>query len=61
MNLTVCDVTAIGGTKKGDEAVILGSQGNDTITGDELALWADTISYEIFCSIGRHNPKEYIW
>lgn len=61
MNLTVCDVTNVGHVEKGEEAVLLGPQGKDVITGDDLARWADTISYEVFCSIGHHNPKEYVW
>jgi alanine racemase len=60
MNLTVCDITGMGGVKEGDEAVFLGSQGAETITGDDLARSAGTISYEVFCSIGKRNKKEYI-
>jgi alanine racemase len=60
MNLTVCDITALKGLKPGDEAVFLGSQGRETITGDDMATWAGTISYEIFCSIGQQNRKEYL-
>lgn len=59
MDITICDVTGIDGVKAGDEAVFLGSQGEETITGDEIAGWAGTISYEVFCSIGRQNRKEY--
>ncbi|MEJ2588781.1 MAG: alanine racemase, partial [Deltaproteobacteria bacterium] len=59
MNLTLCDVTDIQQVKVGDEVVMLGSQGNSRITGDEMAKWAETISYEIFCSIGQMNQKEY--
>ena len=60
MNLTICDITGINDIKPGDEAVFLGSQGDEIITGDDLARWADTISYEAFCSIGRGHRKEYI-
>ena len=60
MNLTICDITDIKDIRSGDEAVFLGSQGDETITGDDLALWAGTISYEIFCSIGRGHRKEHI-
>jgi alanine racemase len=60
MNLTVCDITGMTGVKEGDEAVFLGSQGAETITGDDLARSAGTISYEVFCSIGKRNKKEYI-
>ena len=60
MNLTICDITDIRDVKEGDEAVFLGSQGDETITGDDLARWAGTISYEVFCSMGRGYRKEII-
>jgi alanine racemase len=36
----------------GDEAVLLGRQGDQTISGDTLALRAGTISYELYCLLG---------
>jgi len=60
MNLTLCDVTHIGGARTGDDAVFLGTQGDKTITGDDIARNAETISYEVFCSIGQRNNKEYV-
>jgi alanine racemase len=60
MNLTICDTTGLEDISTGDEAVFLGSQGQKTITGDDMAVWAGTISYEIFCSIGGHNKKAYL-
>jgi alanine racemase len=60
MNLTICDISGIKGVRPGDEAVFLGSQGSGSISGDDIAEWAGTISYEVFCSIGRANRKEYI-
>jgi alanine racemase len=43
----------------GDEAVLLGSQGDQTIYGDTLAAQAGTIAYELFCLLGRLNPRTY--
>jgi alanine racemase len=43
----------------GDEAVLLGGQGDETISGDTLARQAGTISYELFCLMGRLNPRIY--
>ena len=59
MNLTICNITGLGDVEPGDEAVFLGSQGKETITADDMARWADTISYEVFCSIGHQNKKDY--
>lgn len=60
MNLTICDITDLKDISTGAEVVFLGTQGGETITGDDLAAWAGTISYEIFCSIGSHNKKDYL-
>ncbi len=59
MNMTMADVTGMGDVRAGDEVVFLGSQGDNRITGDEVASWSQTISYEVFCSIGQRNKREY--
>lgn len=60
MNMLACDVTGIKSLKPGDECVIMGSQGEETITVDDIAWWCDTISYEILLSIGHASEKKYI-
>jgi len=60
MNLTVADVTAIKGVKKGDRACFLGKEKENAITSDDIARWADTISYKVLCSLGSRNNREYI-
>jgi alanine racemase len=57
MDLTMLDVTDIGKIQQGDEVVLLGTQENDAISADEMAAWADTISYEILTSIGARIPR----
>jgi alanine racemase len=47
MNLTVVDVTEIPGVAVGDEVVVLG----DSVTADDHARLAHTISYEIVCGV----------
>ena len=59
MDLTMADVTAIEGVQPGDEVVLLGTQDGETISAEEMAGWADTISYEILTSIGRGVPRHY--
>jgi alanine racemase len=44
----------------GDEAVLIGSQGKESISADEVAALAGTISYEIICGIGKRVPRVYI-
>jgi alanine racemase len=59
MDLTMIDVTDIRDAKQGDEVVLLGKQGGEIISADEMALWADTISYEILTSISARVPRTY--
>lgn len=60
MDLTMTDLTDVEDVKENDEVVIIGKQGNETITADELAYKANTISYEILTSFGGHSRKEYV-
>jgi len=61
MNLTVADITAIKDVKRGHRVCFLGKRKADMITADDVARWADTISYEVLCSIGRRNTREYVY
>lgn len=47
MNLTIVDVTKVPGAKVGDEAVLIGQQGKQTVTADDLAKKIGTINYEV--------------
>jgi alanine racemase len=61
MNLTLADITDIeGDIRQGDEVVLLGSQGSESITADEIASWMDTISYEVLCLFGNLNNRYYV-
>ncbi len=59
MDLIMCDVTDIPGVRPGDEAVVIGRQGAEEITADEIAGLAGTISYEIFCGVSKRVPRVY--
>jgi alanine racemase len=52
MDLAVLDVTEIDGVAAGDEVVILGSQGAETITAFDHAEATETIPWEVFTRIG---------
>ena len=43
--------------KVGDEVVLLGAQGGETISADEWATWGGTITWEILCGIGARVPR----
>lgn len=59
MDLTMVDLTDIGDVEEGGEVVIIGRQGNESISADELAARADTISYEILTSLGNMSKRVY--
>jgi alanine racemase len=52
MDYAMCDVTHIPGAAQGDEATILGPQGDDCISPAEAAGWLGTSVYELLTSIG---------
>jgi len=60
MNLTMADVTGIGNVAAGDEVVLLGTQGSDKITAEEIASRIGTISYEVYCTLGKSNRRTYV-
>jgi alanine racemase len=43
----------------GDEVVLIGAQGGEEISADELAQRIGTISYEILCAINPRVPRMY--
>jgi alanine racemase len=59
MDMIMVDVTGIAGASVGDEAVIIGRQGDDQITADDIAKWTGTIAYEVLCTIGPRVPRLY--
>jgi alanine racemase len=59
MDLTLVDVTAIPGTKVGDEVVLLGSSGELNVDAMEHARLAHTTPYEILCCISKRVPRKY--
>jgi len=46
--------------KVGDEVVVYGSQGTESISISEVALKLNKISYELTCSISVRVPRVYI-
>jgi len=57
MDQAVLDVTEIAGVEAGDEVVILGTQGHESITAFDHAEAARTIPWEVFTRIGARVPR----
>lgn len=60
MDQLMVDITDIPEAAVGDEAFLIGGEGPQAITADDLALWADTVSYEILLAISARVPRVYI-
>ena len=57
MNMMMVEVTDIPKVQIGDEVVLLGKQGEEAISAEQLATWASTINYEIIARIAGHLPR----
>jgi len=60
MDMTMVDVTDIQDVEAGDEVVIIGKQGDECILAEEVAAWADTINYEIYCALSHRVRRVYL-
>lgn len=57
MNICMVDITGMDGVQAGDEAVLLGRQGDAEITADDIAGKTGSISYEVLCLFGNNNKR----
>jgi alanine racemase len=60
MNMTMVDVTDIPGVAVGDEAVIIGRQGEVSLTAEDMAALLDTINYEVVTRINPALPRVWV-
>ncbi len=60
MNLCMIDITDIPNVNVNDEVVLLGSQGKETISADEIAAKLGTINYEVVTCLPMHLPRVYV-
>lgn len=59
MDMCMVDVTHVPNVQVGDEVVLLGEQGKDRIDADDLATWAESISWEILAGVSARVPRRY--
>ena len=58
MNLTMIEVTDIPSVQVGDEVTLLGAQGTEYLSADQLASWGNTINYEILARLSPTLSRE---
>jgi len=59
MDQMMVDVTDIPGVQLNDRVVLVGSDGDETITMEQIAEAADSFNYEFVCGISRRVPRFY--
>ncbi len=60
MNMTVVDVSDIPEARVEDEVVLLGQQGSDAVTADQMANWLGTINYEVVTRINEKIERKVV-
>ena len=59
MDQMMVDVTGIPGVIPGDRVTLVGTDGDETITMEEISAKADSFNYEFSCGISRRVPRVY--
>jgi len=57
MEKTIISISDIPDVAIGDEVVLIGTQGENTITADDIAWRIGTISYEVICAVLPRAPR----
>ena len=60
MDQMMVDVTGIPGVQTGDRVTLVGTDGEETITMEQIAAQADSFNYEFVCGISRRVPRIYV-
>jgi len=60
MDYTTIDITEIPGVHVGDEVMVIGSQGEDRISVEEVARRAGAIPYAVLCGLGRRVVRVFL-
>ena len=60
MDQMMIDVSAVPDVETGDIVTLIGTDGNETITADEIAGICGTIGYEITCNISKRVPRIFL-
>ncbi len=60
MDMTLVDVSPIGRCEIGDEAVLIGQSGGETITAWDSARWSETLPYEVLCNLSERVLRRYV-
>ena len=59
MDQLMLDVTGVPGVETGDTVTLMGCDGSEAVTADEIADRIGTINYEIVCGVATRVPRVY--
>ena len=59
MDQMLVDLTEIPDASEGDEVILMGQSGSESITAEDIASWCNTISYEVLLSTGSRVERVY--
>jgi len=60
MDMTLIDVTNVPEVAVGDAVTLIGTDGAHSVTAEDLAKIAGTISYEVTCGISNRVPRLFV-
>lgn len=60
MDQMMVDVTGIAEAVEGDKVVLLGNDGEESISAERLGRMSGRFNYELVCDIGKRVPRVYI-
>jgi alanine racemase len=60
MDMMMVDLTGHDDVRVGDEVILMGRQGQETITADDIAQKTGTIAYEVLCGVGPRVARAYL-
>jgi alanine racemase len=60
MDLTLIDVTNVPGVELDDQVILMGHGAGVSITAEDIARTAGTLSYEVTCGIGERVTRVYV-
>jgi len=60
MDYLMVDATTLTDVKFGDQVVLIGEQGDERITVNELSSLSERFNYEFICALGKRIPRDYL-
>ena len=60
MDQFMVDVTHIEGVQFGDKVTLIGTDGTETITVEELSALSGRFNYEFICDLGKRIPRVFV-